>query len=337
MGLAGALGLFVCVLLHELGHAFVARRFGVEMKGITLFIFGGVAEMGGEPPTAKAEFFVAIGGPIVTAILVGFLALGGVFPLPTPVAGVISYLAILNIILLGFNAIPAFPLDGGRVLRAILWQVKGSLRWATNLSAQIGSGFGLALILIGVLALLAGNIVGALWWALIGMFLRGAAKMSYQHVLIRQALEGEPVRRFMTDNPVTVSPSTTLDQFVQRYVYEHHFKMFPVTDDNELIGCITTRQVKQVPRDQWSDTTVGDVVASCEPQKTLNPDDDAMQALGMMNRNQVSRAMVVDNGQLAGVISLKDLMTHLSLKMELEENDDEQARSAARAAASVPG
>lgn len=321
MGLTGAVGLFVCVLLHELGHAFIARKFGVEMKGITLFIFGGVAEMGGEPPNAKAEFFVAIAGPVVTAVLVGLLLLGNMAPLPTPIAGVISYLAVLNMVLLGFNAIPAFPLDGGRVLRAILWQIKGSLRWATNLSSQIGSGFGLALILIGVLLLLTGNIVGAIWWALIGMFLRGAAKMSYQQVLIRQVLEGEPVQRFMTGNPVTVPPSTTLDQFVEDYVYQHHFKLFPITEGEQLIGCITTRQVRQVPRDKWSDTTVKDAAESCDAQMTLKPNDDAMQALGMMNRNRVSRAMVVEDDRLVGVISLKDLMEYLSLKLELESDD----------------
>jgi len=318
MGLAGALGLFVCVLLHELGHALVARRFGLEMRGITLFIFGGVAEMTAEPPHAKAEFWVAVGGPIVTAVLAGAFALIAIVPLATPFAGVIEYLLLINIVLLVFNAIPAFPLDGGRVLRAALWQYKGSLRWATRICSQIGSGFGMVLIILAILQLFAGNFIGAMWWFLIGLFLRGAAGMSYQQVLVRQALHGEPVRRFMTDDPVTVPPSVSIEQLVDQYVYQHHFKMFPVARNGDLLGCVTTQQIKQVPRERWAETTVDQVLGDCPSPTTLKPDDDAMDALAKLNRSGASRAMVVDNDHLVGVLSLKDLMAFLALKLELE-------------------
>lgn len=318
MGVAGAIGLFVCVLLHELGHAVVARRFNVEMRGITLFIFGGVAEMGGEPPHAKAEFFTAIGGPVVTLVLAAIFYAFTFVPLPAPVAGVNNYLLLINVVLLAFNAVPAFPLDGGRVLRAAMWHVKGSLRWATRWSSQIGSGFGAALIVLAVFMLFIGNFIGAMWWFLIGMFLRNAAAMSYRQVLIRQMLGGEPVRRFMTDDPVTVGPETTIDQFVEDYVYQHHFKMFPVVRDGHLAGCITTRQVKQIPRDQWSQRTVADVAEACSTDNIVHPDDDAMEAMNTLSRAGRSRAMVVDNSRLVGVLSLKDLMNFLALKLELE-------------------
>jgi len=320
MGFAGAIGLFACVLLHELGHALVARRFDLEMKGITLFIFGGVAEMQAEPPNAKAEFFVAIGGPIVTAVLAGLFYLASFVPMADPFAGVLGYLILINVVLLAFNAIPAFPLDGGRVLRSALWHFKGSLRWATNLSSQIGSGFGAALMLLAVLQLFIGNFVGAIWWFLIGMFLRNAAQMSFQQVLVRQALQGESVRRFMTDQPISVPPGITIDQLVRDYVYQHHYKSFPVTEDGDLVGCVSTRQIKQVPRDQWQQTTVDQIGKPCGPDNTLSPDDDAMDALQMMSRNGTSRAMVIEDGRLVGVLTLKDLLEFLSLKLELESD-----------------
>ncbi|NBC11352.1 MAG: site-2 protease family protein, partial [Planctomycetes bacterium] len=229
MGVVGAVGLFACVLLHELGHALVARRFDVPMSGITLFIFGGVAEMRSEPPHARAEILVALGGPAVTAALAGMFGLAGLLPMPTAVGGVIAYLLLLNVVLFVFNAIPAFPLDGGRVLRGILWHMTGSLRRATATSSRIGSGFGALLIVLAVLQLLTGNFVGAIWWFVLGMFLRNAAQMGHQQVLVRDVLKGEPVRRFMTADPITVSPDTTIDELVDRYIYEHHFKLFPVT------------------------------------------------------------------------------------------------------------
>ncbi len=330
MGLGGALGLFVCVLLHELGHALVARRYGLEMGGITLFIFGGVAEMNDEPPSAEAEFFVAIGGPIVTLALVVLFAVGLAAPLPQGVAAVIVYLVLVNTLLLVFNAIPAFPLDGGRVLRALLWKWKNSLRWATNICSSLGSGFGALLIGLAVVFLFVGNFIGAMWWFLLGLFLRGAAQSSYQQVLVRQVLHGEPVRRFMTREPITVTPDTTVEQLVEDYVYRHHFKMLPVTEDDRLVGCVSTRQIKAVPREEWSRRTVADIAEHCGTENTLRPDDDAMDALTKMSRADVSRAMVVEDGRLAGILSLRDLLAFLSLKLELESEEAGTGESVAK-------
>lgn len=323
MGLAGAIGLFVSILAHELGHAVVARRFDMPVRSITLFIFGGVAELSQEPPSAKAEFFVAIAGPIVS-VLVGigcYAAAVNVEELfATSVVGVLWYLGIINGVVVVFNMIPAFPLDGGRVLRSILWHVQGSLRWATRITSSIGSGFGLVLILLGVLNFVGGNFVGGMWQFLIGMFLRGAAQMSYQQVLIRRALEGEPIDRFMQTEVVSVSPSTTIRQLVEDYVYRHHHKMYPVTDQQRLVGCVTTRDIQKVPRDKWEHRTVGDVLAPCANENTTEPSADAMQTLSRMNQDSVSRMMVVRNDRLEGIVSLKDLLKFISLKVELEDD-----------------
>lgn len=328
MGVLGALALFASILAHELGHAVVARRFDLPMRGITLFIFGGVAEMTREPPSAKAEFFVAIAGPIVSVLIsatcFAIAALGGT-AIPPSGSAVVWYLATINAIVVAFNLIPAFPLDGGRVLRSILWQVKGNLRWATKISSSLGSAFGVVLIVFGLVSLLGGNIIGALWQVLIGMFLRNAAQMSYQQVLVRRALEGEPVSRFMNRDVITVPPSLTLDRLIDEFVYRHHHKMYPVTEGDLLIGCVTTREVQQVPREQWHETTVRDVAEQCGEDSTTTPDADAMEALTKLSRNGVSRMLVLTDGRLAGILSLKDLMKFISLKVELEGDDDRSA------------
>jgi Zn-dependent protease/CBS domain-containing protein len=323
MGAVGALGLFISIVAHEFCHSLVARKFGMPMKGITLFIFGGVAEMGDEPPTAKAEFAMAIVGPlssIAIAIIFYLIHRAGVAGgWDTPVNGVIYYIAYINGILAAFNLLPAFPLDGGRVLRSILWGVKGNLRWATRVSSAIGSAFGIGLIVLGIFQFIYGNIIGGLWMFLIGMFLKSAAQMSYQQLLVRKALEGEKVSRFMNTNPLTVQESITVGQLVEDYIYKHHYKMFPVMSGDKLVGCITTRQVKEIPREAWSRETIREAASQCSPENSISPDTDAIKALAMMNQSGVSRLLVVQDGRLVGIVTLKDLLDFFSLKVELEE------------------
>jgi Zn-dependent protease/CBS domain-containing protein len=323
MGVVGALGLFASIVAHEFCHSIVARKFGMPMKGITLFIFGGVAEMGDEPPTAKAEFSMAIVGPISSIVIAVIFYLiyrvgvsGG---WDTPVNGVIYYIAYINAILAAFNLLPAFPLDGGRVLRSILWGTKGNLRWATRVSSSIGSAFGIGLIVFGILQFIYGNVIGGVWMFLIGMFLRNAAQMSYQQLLVRKALEGEKVSRFMNTKPVAVQDSITVEQLVEDYIYKHHYKMFPVMSGDKLVGCITTRQVKEIPREAWSRETIREAASQCSPDNTISPDTDAIKALSMMTQTGVSRMLVVENGRLVGLVTLKDLLDFFSLKVELEE------------------
>jgi Zn-dependent protease len=324
MGVAGALGLFASVVVHELSHALVARRYGLSIRSITLFLFGGVAEMADEPPTPKAELWMAIAGPAASILLgLAFSALavtaGRALAWPVPVVGVLTYLGFINLTLGIFNLVPAFPLDGGRVLRSVLWQWKKSLRWATRITSAIGSGFGLVLIGLGLLSVLRG-MWGGLWLLLVGLFLRGAAASSYQQLLLRRALEGEPVSRFMRNDPVTAPRSISVEELVHDYIYRHHFKMFPVVDDaGRLWGCVTTRQVKELPREEWSRQTVGALATRCGPENTVTADTDAMQALAQMSRTGASRLMVAEGDRLLGILTLKDLMQFFALKMELEE------------------
>jgi Zn-dependent protease/CBS domain-containing protein len=323
MGIAGTLGLFASIVFHEFCHSLVARRYGLPMRGITLFIFGGVAEMSDEPASPKAEFLMAIAGPVSSVLLAIGLALaymaGQSLGWPKPLSGVVQYLVLLNVVLAGFNLLPAFPLDGGRVLRSILWAVKDDLRWATRIASNLGAGFGLFLIVMGVLRfILAGDFVGGIWSALIGMFIRSASQMSYKQLLMRRALGGDAVRRFMKPDPVTVPPSISVEQLVNDYFYRYHFKMFPVSDGDRLVGCITAGQVKDVPRQQWSEQTVGELAQPCSPENTVRPEMDAMRALSVMNRTGNSRLMVVDGDRLVGIVTLKDMLKFLDLKIDLE-------------------
>lgn len=326
MGVAGAVGLFLSIVFHEFWHSVIARHYGLPMKGITLFIFGGVAEMEDEPPNAKTEFLMAIAGPFSSLVLGGlFLAVywGGTRAnWPQPVWGVLQYLGWLNIILAVFNLVPAFPLDGGRVFRSILWAAKGDLRWSTRIAAAFGSAMGVLLILLGLLAFVTGNFIVGIWYFLIGMFIRGAAQMSYRQVLIRNALGGESVSRFMEPNPVTVPPTISVRELVTDYIYRYHYKMFPVTSDGTLEGCISTKQIKEIPQEQWSERQVQDVLAPCSLDTTIGPQTDAMQALALMNRTGNSRLLVVQGDQLVGIITLKDMLKFLHLKVDLEGDDE---------------
>jgi Zn-dependent protease/CBS domain-containing protein len=327
MGVSGAIGLFFSIVFHEFFHSLVARRLGLPMKGITLFVFGGVAEMDEEPESPRVEFLMAAAGP-ASSIVLGFILyavyVGGYgYGWPSQVIGVLYYLAYMNWVLAAFNLFPAFPLDGGRILRATLWKWKNNLKWATRKASAVGKGFGLFLILTGVVNLLMGNFIGGFWLFLIGMFLRGAAEASYRQLMVRRALEGTPVSSIMKKDPVTVPPSLTIDRLVEDYIYKFHFKMFPVTDGGRLEGCITTRQVKEVPRDQWQHRTVGEAVVQCSPRTAVPPDYDAMKALGLMSRTGNSRLLVVEDGRLLGIISNKDLLSHIAVKMDLEGEEED--------------
>jgi Zn-dependent protease/predicted transcriptional regulator len=323
MGIAGTLGLFLSIILHELSHSLMARSYGMPMKGITLFIFGGVAEMSDEPPSAKAEFMMAVVGPlssiIIGLVFYGIHLVGTLGGWPKPVNGVLRYIFVINLLLAAFNLLPAFPLDGGRVLRSVLWMIKKNLRWATRVSSRIGIAFSIGFIILGVWNVLNGDFISGMWWFLIGMFLHGAAKASYQQLITRKALEGEPVRRFMEPDPVVVAPSISIEQLVENYIYKYHYKMFPVVNSGRLIGCVTSRQVKEIPPEEWGQKKVGDIVIQCSPENTIGPQEDAMKALSIMNQTGSSRLMVIEGGRLSGIIALKDMLKFLSLKVELEE------------------
>jgi Zn-dependent protease len=319
MGLGAALGFFACIVLHELGHALVARAVGIPIRGITLFLFGGVAEMEGEPRSAGSEFLMAVAGPAVSALLVAAFWLLSGLPWARPAVVVLEYLAWINLAVLVFNLVPAFPLDGGRVFRSILWGATGNLRRATYYASLSGRGFAWLLIGLGVLQFVAGNLVQGVWLGLIGMFLNGVARASYQQVVVRQMLQGEPVSRFMNRQPIVVPAGLDLRHWVEDYVYRHHRKMFPVATDGHLEGVIATEALARYPREEWGRHTVAEAMNKDLGAVRIAPVADALETLGKIQRTGSSRLLVMDGDHLVGIVSLKDLLRFLELKVELED------------------
>ncbi len=322
MGVAGAVGLFISIVAHELAHSVVARRYGIEIKGITLFIFGGVAEMASEPPSPRSEFMVAIAGPIASAVAgvlcVGLDRLALFVNHGLPLAAVLGYLGWMNFLLAAFNLVPAFPLDGGRVLQSILWGTKKNLHWATRVSSAIGGGFGTVLVILGVLSFIRGNVITGIWWFILGLFIRAASKMEFRQMILRELLRGERVRNFMRADTTTVPSSATVRELVDDYIYKRHHKLYPVMNDGQLTGCITLNRVKEVPTQEWDRRTVGELASRCSDSNSITPDADAAEAISTMQRTHASRLLVVENGRLAGILTLKDLLDFITLKMELE-------------------
>ncbi|WP_455376889.1 site-2 protease family protein [Petrachloros mirabilis] len=322
MGIAGALGLFGSLVFHELAHSIVARRYGMSIHSITLFIFGGVAQMEKEPPGPKAEFLMAIAGPIssfgLSAACYLIFTIGYRAGLPISPLAVIGYLALVNSVLAAFNLVPAFPLDGGRVFRAVLWHWKKDLRRATHLASLVGSFFGIFLVVLGIFHVFTGSFMLGIWWFVMGLFLREAAGASYYQVVARTTLEGEPIRRFMTANPVTVPPDLPLNLLVEEHFYRSLHDMYPVVQNSRLIGCIKANQVAGIPREQWSQLTAGEVLTPCTDENTINVETDAVTTLSIMNRTGNSRLLVMEGDRLVGIVTLKDLLKLLALKLNLQ-------------------
>lgn len=322
MGVAGAVGLFASIVFHELCHSVVANHYHLPMRGITLFIFGGVAEMGGEPQSPKVEFLMAIAGPIASVVL-GLLCTGlhqvGANRWPPQLLGVLGYLGWINLALAAFNIIPAFPLDGGRVLRSALWYFQGDLRRATRIASRIGAGFGFLMMVFGGWQFFRGNVIGGIWYFLIGMFVQKASQSSYTQVVLRSALEGEPVLHFMKANPVTVRPYISIRELVDDFIYRYHFRTFPVTTDSgEVLGCVGTREVKQIPPDEWDRHTVREIAKPVTEANTITPETDALKALAKMRENGTTGLLVTDHGRLLAIVSMRDLLKLLAAKMDLE-------------------
>jgi Zn-dependent protease/CBS domain-containing protein len=324
MGFMGAVGLFLSIIVHELSHSIVARRYGLPIKGITLFIFGGVAEMEEEPVAPQVEFMMAIAGPIAS-VLAGLIFsiltyIGRLRVWPQPVTGVIQYLFYINLILAAFNLIPAFPLDGGRVLRSALWKWKNDLRYATGIASKIGSFFGAFLIAFGVFQFLFGNFIGGAWLFMIGLFLREASKIHYKRVLLREAFGGEKVSRFMRSSPISVAPSLSIKDLVEDYIYRYHFKLFPVVSDSRLLGCVSTKTIKEIPQAKWDRISVDEVADECSADNTIDAETDALKALTLMNKTGRSRLLVKRGSRLDGIISMKDMLKFFDLKLDLESD-----------------
>ena len=307
-----ALMLFASVLLHELGHSVVALRYKIPVRSITLFIFGGVAQIGAEPPSATAEFFIAIAGPAVSLVLEGLFRL--TMPLVAgsePVWGLVKYLAYINLALVLFNLIPGYPLDGGRVFRAIIWGLTSNMRRATLVAANAGRFFGFLFIFVGVWQMFRGDLGGGVWIAFIGWFLDNAASAQVQQVVFRGLLSGHTVAQAMSRSCATVPVDVTLQRLVDEQILGHGQRCFLVSRGADTVGLITLHRIKEVPRAQWAATSAGQVMIPWQELKRIGLDAELWSALQQMDRDGVNQLPVVSDDRVVGMLSREDVITFL--------------------------
>lgn len=333
MGFAGLIGLAGSIILHELGHAVVARRYGMQIRGITLFLFGGIAEMDEEPSSPKGEAVMALAGPAVSLALSALcwaaaaLLVHGVFgPPPLGLLLVVSYVAFINGLLALFNMIPAFPLDGGRVLRAVLWGWRKDLIWATRLAGRTGVALGIAVMLGGLYVTASGDPIGGGWWILIGLFIRAAAIGSVRHQLHLAALVGQPVSRFVEPHPVSVPPDLPLDRFLADTVEVYGLASFPVVQpDGRLLGRVRADAASQVAVELRPLRCVGQLVEAYPAEAVVAETSSAAAAHARMRRFRRRFLIVVRDGRLTGTLSLSRLQAYLSARHQPPANDDAAA------------
>jgi Zn-dependent protease/CBS domain-containing protein len=307
MGIVASLLFIVSILLHELGHALQARRERIEIEGITLWLFGGVATFRGAFPTAGAEFRVAVGGPLVSLALAILFVAFALVGLPEEADGVSAWLGYVNFSLLVFNLIPALPLDGGRILHAALWHFRGDFGWATRVGAALGRGFGYLLIGLGVAMFVFQGAFSGAWLAFLGWFLLAAASGEVRYAAARQALGGLRVRDLMAPEPVTVPPDLSLGRFMDEVVWRRRYTTYPVVEDGRAVGLLPFRCVAEVPRGEWDGRTVRNCMLGLDKVPVLEPDEEALEALGELQESAINRGLVVDGDRLVGLLSITDL------------------------------
>jgi Zn-dependent protease/CBS domain-containing protein len=307
MAVAAALLFFASILAHELGHALVAQREGMHIEGITLWLFGGVARFRGEFPSAGAELRIAVAGPLVSALIGGAcvgLARAG---LPDAVDGVVAWLGYINLLLLVFNLLPALPLDGGRILRAILWHAKRDLVWATRIAATAGQGFGLLMVAGGIaLVVVIGAFSGA-WLAFVGWFLLNAAREERVAADRLQVFGGRRVGDVMVRDPITVPPDATLDQLADAMTPEVEHSSYPVVEGPRPIGLLPLARILEAPRSQWEGRRVRDFALPLASVVVLREDTPLAEAAVLLRGGRDGRALVVDGDRLVGLLSVSDL------------------------------
>lgn len=318
IGALTAIMLFVSVLLHELGHSVMALRYKMPVRSITLFIFGGVAQIGAEPPSAVAEFLIAIAGPAVSfALAVFFYAVQPAVTGIQPLLGLAKYLAYINLALVVFNLIPGFPLDGGRVFRAILWAVTKNMRRATLIAANVGRFFGFLFIFVGVWQVFSGNIGGGLWTAFIGWFLDNAASAQVHQVVFQGLLAGHKVSQVMSSHCATAPGDLTLQQLVDEHVLVGSHRCLLITRGQDAVGLMTLHRIKEVPRREWATTSAAEVTLPLEQLKRTDPDAELWTALQQMDRDGVNQLPVTRDNQVIGMLSREDVITFLRTLQEL--------------------
>ena len=316
---------FLALLLHELAHSLLAKARGLRVREITLFALGGVSQIESEAPDAKSEFWIAIVGPMTSVVLgVVLLAIARLFGWrsgsepSTPLLSVLLWLGYINLALAAFNMVPGYPLDGGRVLRAVIWRITRNADRSSRLASQVGEIVAFVIILLGLFQFFTehGNF-GGLWLAFIGWFLLDAARASYAQAGLISELRGRRVEDIMDRNCPTVEAHLSLQDFVDAYLLHKGLRGYVVVQSEQIVGLITSHEVKQVPRELWPQTSVQAVMRPLGQVRTVSPETPALQALQMMGRDDINQLPVVSNGHLEGIFSRSHIVRFLQAHAQL--------------------
>jgi Zn-dependent protease/predicted transcriptional regulator len=317
LGVVAAVLLFASVLIHELAHSLVARSRGLRVDSITLFIFGGVSNLTREPATPGDEFVISVVGPLSSLVLGGlFFVLMQLSPGPSPVSVVVGYLALVNLLLGAFNLVPGFPLDGGRVLRSLVWGATGSLRRATLIASYSGQGFGWLLVFWGVARVLTGDLIGGIWTAFIGWFLNNAAESTRQEQTLRESLSGVTVADLMDTPPVIASPDLSVQDFVVEQVMRRGHRALPVVTDGRLLGIVSVTDARKLAHDAWPVTRI-DQIMTPTPLVVVAPSDDVGAAIGLMGQKGLHQLPVVQDGRVLGLLNRDHVLRFIQMRHDL--------------------
>src|SRR6056297_322023 len=315
------LGLFASLILHELAHSVMARGHGLKISGITLFLFGGVAGLETEPADPVTELRVAVVGPMASLLLAGVfwssVVVARVLGLSAIVVAVLGYLSAINLTLAIFNMIPAYPLDGGRVYRALVWMRRGDLVGATRHAAKVSAVFAWGLIALGVTTLFGAGAGAGLWPILVGLFLLALGRSAYQRVEVQSMFEGRVVADLMTPTPIVVLPGQSLAEVINRVFLAKGVSFAPVMEDHEIIGYVDLNIIRRIDREHWSTTTVEDVVEAVSDENTVPPDLRAQSLVDRIGQTGRRKYLVMDEGRLVGIVTLSDVTAYLDISRQI--------------------
>lgn len=311
---------FACVLLHELGHSVVALHYKLQVKNITMHIFGGISQITSEPDNPKVEFAISFAGPFVSLVLAGvFYLLQLLFTGIEPLFAIVKYLALINFTLTIFNLIPGFPLDGGRVFRAIIWGITHNLRRATEIAVLLGRAIAFLLILLGVWFIFKGDWTSGLWIAFIGWFLESAAVSQIQQQRVHLLLAGHTVEQVMSRSCVMASADLTLQELVDQFILDKGQRCLILMRGDEVVGLTTLHHIRDVPRQRWATTAAAEVMTPISEVQRLSPEAGLEKALEQMGVDGVNQMPVMKDGQVEGMLRREDIISYLKLLKDLEK------------------
>ncbi len=325
VGVCIALLLYVSIFLHELAHSLVAQKCDVPITKITLFIFGGLAHMSKEAKTPDCELRISVAGPLASlALFVFFRAIhivfSEIFPIET-LAAIGLFLSTLNLVIAVFNSVPAMPLDGGRMLMALVWKYSGSKNRGIKISNITGSVFSNLLIFFGILNIVRGSILNGVWFCMIGLFLGQSSRLNLQNTKFETLFKGMTVRNLMTTDIISVSPGMTVDQVIRGFFYNYKHPCFPVMDKGKVLGLLTIHSLKKVHRNEIDYVRVAEIYLPLDIAFTISPDEALNNVIQMIMTNPIGRFLVIENDKLVGILSKSDIIKYISIHQDIQLNE----------------